>query len=189
MPQAAASVSPQDVLSQLAAFARLVEPTLARKSYYELLNLPRDAPLPAVRKAYYAVAAQLHPDRYAGMTDAEAREKLETIYARVAEAYRVLANPDLRARYDEGLARGQLRLLTTARERKGPRAPEDDLRNADARRLFRLGLLARERGDWRAALLNFNLAQGYEGEAPLLRQAIADAQAALASAKISGSRV
>src|SRR5689334_14615110 len=101
----------------LRAFAAKVYPTLEQRNYYQLLNRPAGTTdAAAVRAAFYRVAAQLHPDRFMAVADAETRERLETIYARVSEAYRVLSQPEKRAAYDAGLPKGRLRLDMSQRE-------------------------------------------------------------------------
>lgn len=169
-----------DLLAQLAAFARAVEPTLDEKSYYELLNLPASASMLDVRQAFYRVAAQLHPDRYVHLADREAKDKLNTIYARITEGYRVLSDPAKRREYDALLQRGQKRLVNTQRERKGPRAPEESLGKPEAKRFFRLGMTALDGRDFKGATLNFNLALAYEPDSQLIQQKLAQARAALA---------
>lgn len=172
-------MSPNSALDQLASFARLVEPTLGDRSYYELLNVEPHVDMPTIRRAFYAVAAKLHPDRYAAMPDQDARRKLETIYARIAEGYRVLSDPQKRAAYDEGLKLGQKRLTLTSRERRGPTNPEDQLKHPEAKKFFRLGLIALGNRDYKGAALNFNFARTYEPGAAVIAEKLAEAKAAV----------
>jgi len=67
---------------------------MAKRDYYEILGVARDADEAALKKAYRKVAMQYHPDRNPG--DKEAEEK----FKEAAEAYEVLTNADKRARYD-----------------------------------------------------------------------------------------
>jgi hypothetical protein len=64
-------------------------------THYELLGVRPDAPTSEVRRAYVALARQLHPDRAGG--DSEAMRALN-------DAWAILRDPDRRARYDRGLA-------------------------------------------------------------------------------------
>src|SRR5205085_2257510 len=91
----------------LLAFAEQVYPMLDRYSYYQLLRVPPSADIRAIRTSYYQIAAQLHPDRYVRLVDPDTRDRLESIYARINEAYRVLTNAEKRAAYDAGLAKGK----------------------------------------------------------------------------------
>lgn len=171
-----------DPLAQLVSFARLVEPTLDDRTYYELLNVDTKANLPAVRRAFYDLAAKLHPDRYASLQDQEAKQKLESIYARIAEGYRVLSDPQKRAAYDEALARGQKRLVVTARERRGPTNPDEQLKHPEAKKFFRLGMIALNNRDFKGAALNFNFARTFEPGAAIIAEKLAEAKAAVAGA-------
>jgi curved DNA-binding protein CbpA len=98
-------------LERLLAWAALVE----ESSYYEILDVPRSAESSAVKAAFHAFALAFHPDGHAGTSQAQ-RDAARRVFHRGAEAYRVLADPDLRAEYDLALARGHLRLDATAPE-------------------------------------------------------------------------
>jgi molecular chaperone DnaJ len=68
--------------------------TGAKRDYYEVLGVGRDAPVAEIKKAYRRLAVQYHPDRNPGDATAEERFK------EASEAYAVLADGDKRARYD-----------------------------------------------------------------------------------------
>ncbi|MCX8091193.1 MAG: molecular chaperone DnaJ [Verrucomicrobiae bacterium] len=68
---------------------------MAKRDYYEVLGVPRDADAEAIKKAYRKLALQYHPDRNPG--DKTAEEKFKEL----AEAYEVLSDPQKRAAYDE----------------------------------------------------------------------------------------
>ena len=166
-------------LAQLISFARVLEPTLEDRSYYELLNVDAKADVAAIRRGFYEVALKLHPDRYAAIDDEDAKRKLETIYARMAEGYRVLSDPQKRLAYDEALTRGQKRLVTTSRERRGPSNPEEQLKHPDAKKFFRLGMIALGNRDFKGAALNFNFARSFEPTASVIAEKLAEAKAAV----------
>jgi molecular chaperone DnaJ len=65
-----------------------------RRDPYEVLGVPRDADERAVKKAFRALARELHPD--VNRHDPEAEEK----FKEAAEAYEVLSDADRRATYD-----------------------------------------------------------------------------------------
>ncbi len=67
---------------------------MARRDYYQVLGVGRDAPAEEIKKAYRRLAMECHPDRKPG--DAEAEER----FKEASEAYSVLSDPDRRARYD-----------------------------------------------------------------------------------------
>lgn len=67
---------------------------MAKRDYYEVLGLGRDADEAAIKKAYRKLAFENHPDRNPGKKEAERRFKEAT------EAYEVLRDTEQRARYD-----------------------------------------------------------------------------------------
>jgi len=68
---------------------------MAKRDYYEVLDVQKTASAEEIKKAYRKKAIQYHPDKNPG--DKEAEEK----FKEAAEAYDVLSNPDKRARYDQ----------------------------------------------------------------------------------------
>ncbi len=65
------------------------------KDYYAALGVAKDADAPAIKKAYRALARDLHPDKNPGNAQAEAKFK------EASEAYGVLSDPAKRKEYDE----------------------------------------------------------------------------------------
>ena len=68
---------------------------MAKRDYYEVLEVSKTATAEEIKKAYRRKAIQYHPDRNPG--DKAAEEK----FKEAAEAYDVLSNPDKRSRYDQ----------------------------------------------------------------------------------------
>lgn len=68
----------------------------ARRNYYALLGVLRDASTEEIRRAYFESAQRLHPDKnkLAGETE---------LFLEVQQAYEVLSNPQRRAQYDATL--------------------------------------------------------------------------------------
>lgn len=67
---------------------------MAKRDYYEVLGVPKNAEADAIKKAYRQVALKYHPDR--NPDDKKAEDK----FKEAAEAYEVLSDADKRARYD-----------------------------------------------------------------------------------------
>jgi curved DNA-binding protein CbpA len=86
--------------------------SLETKSYYEVLRVPRDVQPPAIKSAFHEFSLLYHPDRHVD-SPMEAALVASEIYKRGVEAYRCLSRQPTRARYDNGLARGTLRLNTS----------------------------------------------------------------------------
>lgn len=67
---------------------------MAKRDYYEILGVAKDATPEEIKKAYRQLARKYHPDLNNG--DKEAEEK----FKEVQEAYEVLSDPSKRANYD-----------------------------------------------------------------------------------------
>lgn len=68
---------------------------MAKRDYYDVLGLSRDASDDDIKKAYRKLAIKFHPDKNPG--DKSAEEK----FKEVGEAYEALSDPQRRAAYDE----------------------------------------------------------------------------------------
>lgn len=66
----------------------------AKRDYYEVLGVTRNADAAEIKKAYRRLAMEFHPDRNPGNKEAEDRFK------EAAEAYEVLSDDQKRAHYD-----------------------------------------------------------------------------------------
>jgi DnaJ-class molecular chaperone len=169
----------QRTSEQLANFAQQLYVKLDQLSYYELLGVSSTASIPDVRSAFYGLSNDLHPDRYHGLADRELKDRLETIYARICEGYRVLSTPEKRTAYARALTEGKKRLTSTDRESKAPQNPEDSIKHEDAKKFFRLGMISFARKDYKGAVMNFNFARSFEPGAAVINQKLGEAQAAL----------
>ncbi|MFQ5418098.1 MAG: molecular chaperone DnaJ, partial [Myxococcota bacterium] len=67
---------------------------MAKRDYYEVLGVARDASNPELKQAYREIAMRCHPDRNPG--DAEAEER----FKEASEAYAVLSDAEKRRAYD-----------------------------------------------------------------------------------------
>ena len=67
---------------------------MAKRDYYEVLEITKSASAEEIKKAFRKKAMQYHPDRNPG--DKEAEEKFKEIN----EAYEVLSDPQKKDRYD-----------------------------------------------------------------------------------------
>ncbi len=132
--------------------------------YYQLLEIPKDAPTSAVKRAYHAASRRLHPDanrRLAG----EERELLEGVARRVCEAYQVLRDGRRRRAYDAqlGAGRGARLQLAEAEARAEREALEHHLgKTPHGRRFFNLARADLDRGDLSAAQRNLRTALTFE---------------------------
>lgn len=67
----------------------------AKRDYYDILGVSRDASEEDIKKAYRKLALRYHPDR-----NPDNRQEAEERFKEVAEAYHVLSDPERRAQYD-----------------------------------------------------------------------------------------
>ena len=81
---------------------------MAKRDYYDVLGVARDAGEKELKSAYRKLARQYHPDRNPNDGEAEARFK------EAAEAYAVLTDPEKRHRYDR-IGHGRTRTASDIR--------------------------------------------------------------------------
>ena len=68
---------------------------MAKRDYYEVLGVDKNATAEEIKKAYRKMAVKYHPDKNPGNKEAEEKFK------EAAEAYSVLSDADKKARYDQ----------------------------------------------------------------------------------------
>jgi molecular chaperone DnaJ len=68
---------------------------MAKRDYYEILDVSRDADADEIKKSYRKLAVKYHPDKNPGDHTAEERFK------ELGEAYEALSDPQKRAAYDQ----------------------------------------------------------------------------------------
>lgn len=76
---------------------------MAKEDYYRILGVEQAAPEREIKKAYYELARDLHPDK--AKTPDEARTNAQRL-ATISKAYNVLKDPRKRAEYDAGYKGG-----------------------------------------------------------------------------------
>lgn len=72
-----------------------------RKNYYKILQVSEDVDVPQLKKAYKKLALIWHPDKNSSKT--ETRERAESAFKDINEAYAILIDPKKRRNYDSGL--------------------------------------------------------------------------------------
>ncbi len=102
---------------QQARIDRLFE-VLEDSTHYELLEVGHESPARSVKRAYYRLSREFHPDRFYRKSLGPYKLKLEQVFARINLAYRVLSDDKLRADYDAEItgadttATGQISMAT-----------------------------------------------------------------------------
>lgn len=90
----------QDVVNPILREAQIDLKRSKTKDYYKVLGVARDADPKQIKSAYRKLSKIHHPDKAAkqGLTKEVAEKKM----ASINEAYEVLSDPELRARFDRG---------------------------------------------------------------------------------------
>ena len=73
---------------------------MAKRDYYEVLGVQKNAGADEIKKAYKKMAIKYHPDRQNGKSDAE-KADAEEKFKEAAEAYSVLSDDTKRQQYDQ----------------------------------------------------------------------------------------
>lgn len=68
---------------------------MAKRDFYEILGVSKNATAEEIKKAYRQKALKYHPDKNPGNHEAE------EMFKEAAEAYEILSNPEKKARYDQ----------------------------------------------------------------------------------------
>lgn len=93
------------------------------RNYYEILGIRRDADARAIKKAYFRLSKDFHPDRYFRRDIGEFTRCLDRVFKKVLEAYELLSDPTTRAEVDQTLrAEAPPGIPAGARAAKGPKS-------------------------------------------------------------------
>ncbi|MBN2359641.1 MAG: response regulator [Deltaproteobacteria bacterium] len=104
-PRLAAASEPQREASLREQLARKAK-EMRRMNYFEVLGVSKTATSDEVRKAYYALARDYHPDKHFGNASADVRALADQIYSMINSAWEVLSNAKDRTAYEADLASG-----------------------------------------------------------------------------------
>lgn len=74
--------------------------------FYRLLGLRRNATPDEIRRSFFGLAREFHPDAHFRRVPQDFIRALESIYQRVGEAYQVLSSAEKRLRYDLQIGKG-----------------------------------------------------------------------------------
>ena len=167
---------------EVLAYLDRVEPALDRLDHFELLDVPADAGPLTIQDAFHHMASNLHPDLYRRVLRAEDHERLTIVYARIAEAYRVLRHTGHRRAYLKDVARKledrAARPAPAVDARPVARDRGDDVAVArlspKAQRLYRRAQTSLRMKDIASAKLNLRMALAIDPKSALLREALAD---------------
>ena len=77
-----------------------LHPRLGELDYYALLGVSEQAEKKEIKRAYYTLAPNYHPDKFYGKNLGSFKAKMEAIFAQITFAYETLASAERRAEYD-----------------------------------------------------------------------------------------
>ncbi len=162
--------------AEVRALAGLVD----ELDYYQLLEIPRDAPASAVKRAYYDATRRLHPDVNRSLPGAD-REALEGVARRVTEAYQVLRDGRRRKAYDAQLAAGaggRIRLAEAEAQAEREALDHHMGHTPNGRRFFNLARADLDRGDLTGALRSLRTALTFEPDNAYFKKKLGEVTAA-----------
>jgi curved DNA-binding protein CbpA len=115
----------------------------AAKDYYDVLGIARLADAAEIKSAYHALALRFHPDRF-HKSEASLRSRVDSAFARIAQAYETLSDPTARATYDSKIMSKSNRGSAT-KSAAAPNMPGQTSQSAEPQRaegLFQRGMKA-----------------------------------------------
>ena len=103
-PEKAEKTEPCEIDPEMQLRILSLEALAFTADYYTLLGVARDADRKDIKRAYFALASKLHPDRFFGKKLGHVRVPLERLFVRLTEANDMLGTKARRAEYDATLA-------------------------------------------------------------------------------------
>jgi curved DNA-binding protein CbpA len=158
--------------------------------YHELLGVPANAGIPAIKKAYFALSRKFHPDRYFRRNLGPFLPRVDLIFKKVLEAYELLSDPTTRAELEKSLrSAGPEPVVGEAAKpvRKASRIAASmsllaqhkrqlDERKRKAKNFFESGMSAFRASRWLEAAAGVRLAIAYDPRNEAFRESFADVQ-------------
>jgi tetratricopeptide (TPR) repeat protein len=118
-------------------------------SLYEVLGLPNESSMAAIRKSYFSLAKQFHPDKFHRGEQGLLR-RIESAFSTLAQAYETLKDTKSRDLYDSKLKRE--RAERANREPQGPASGGNPVHSERAAQEFEHGRGLLMDGDWAESL-------------------------------------
>jgi DnaJ domain len=157
---------------------------LEQLDYFEVMGLASTATPADIKRAFHHQSRTYHPDRFFQSTDAALRDRVNTVYKRVTEAYYVLRDDTRRRKYladITGPDRLQKLRFDELAEAEAKAAVKKEVAeqigtHPKGRQFFQAGLADLEAGRLAAAERNIKLALTYEPANPLYLQKLEEAR-------------
>lgn len=163
------------------------EATLGRP-YHEILGVARTADAKAVKRAYFELSKEFHPDRYFRRRIGPFAERLERVFERIAEAYELLSDPTTRAEVERALEESATppAAPSGAAPAAAPRRGRTALhpmhlrqlaqRKSKAKTFFEAGMAAFHGGRWLEAAASVRLAIAFDAANQAYKEAFGGVQ-------------
>jgi curved DNA-binding protein CbpA len=162
-------------------------------SYPEILGVPVDADARAVKRAYFQMSKEFHPDRYFRRDIGPFKEPLERVFRKVVEAYELMSDPTVRAEMERSLgaaaepaapqAESTPDPERAARRRKRALSPFSPIgrliakRKSKAKSFFESAMTAVNEERWLEAAGSLRLAIAYDPKSAIYRDRFGEVQA------------
>lgn len=152
-------------------------------NYYRMLCLKADCAQSEIDAAFRQESRRLHPDRHMAGATPEFRSKVNEVFKSVNDAYRVLRDPDARARYDLELRQGETRLQEEARKQAEAEAaarndPSKAARTPAGEKYWKLALQCWNEKNFNGCVMQIKFALGFEPDNEVFKEWLAKANAA-----------
>src|ERR1051326_93815 len=140
-------VSEADPLDEAGELKAFFERVGNARDHYQILDVGRMAETEEIKRAYHLLARRFHPDRF-HQRDAGLRQRIESAFARIAQAYETLSDRSLRAGYDAKLRltkptmTGQQPAAGAANQNGQGKSASPPTKNTDAESSYQKGLAA-----------------------------------------------
>jgi curved DNA-binding protein CbpA len=157
-------------------------------NYYQILCLKQECPQSDIDTAFRGESRRLHPDRHAAGAAPDFRQKVNEVFKAVNDAYRVLRDPDARARYDQELILGEIRMAEEARKRVEAEAaakndPSKAARTTAGEKYWKLALQCWQEKNFNGCVMQIKFALGFEPDNEVFKEWLAKANAAFEDQK------
>lgn len=152
-------------------------------NYYTLLGLKQECPQVEIDSAFRQESRRLHPDRHVAGAPPEFRQKSNDVFKAVNDAYRVLRDPDARARYDNDMRQGELKMVEESRRQAESAAaarndPSKAARTPQGEKYWKLALQCWQEKNFNGCVMQIKFALGFESDNEVFKEWLHKANAA-----------
>lgn len=145
----------KDKLLEIASLYKVLSAT----DYYALLGVDPKTNAGIIRKSFFKLTKDYHPDRYTILNNPTLSKNVAAIFKTMSEAYQVLLKPEKRKHYDEVLLKKEgVRLIEKSRDTEGPKREDAEIKNPQAKKFYNLAVSAIGENNFSAAKMNLTLA-------------------------------